>query len=124
MVAAREASALMGSAGTGDTQAASSGKAGGGGKGGDGGALLLLPPLLLLLQGRAGGAGGQAPASCSKRTWFCSCCSFRGSLESPCSVRHSPISGPSEGRRWALRAPPAAPGRYPSFIEPRRSVTQ
>lgn len=75
MVAAREASALMGSAGTGDAQAASSGKAGGGGgKGGDGGALLLLPPLLLLLlQGRPGGAGGQAPASCSKRTWFCSC---------------------------------------------------
>lgn len=70
MVVAREASVLMGSAGTGDTQAASSGKAGGGGKGGDGGALL---PLLLLLQGRPGGAGGQAPASCSKRTWFCSC---------------------------------------------------
>lgn len=70
MVAVREASVLMGSAGTGDTQAASSGKAGGGGKGGDGGALL---PLLLLLQGRLGGAGGQAPASCSKRTWFCSC---------------------------------------------------
>lgn len=65
MVAAREASALMGSAGTGDTQAASSGKAGGGGKGGDGGALL---PLLLLLQGRPAGAGGQPLASSSKRT--------------------------------------------------------
>lgn len=71
MAVAREARALMGSEGTGDAQAASSGKAGGGGgKGGDGGALL---PLLLLLQGTPGGAGGQAQASCSRRTWFCSC---------------------------------------------------
>lgn len=71
MAVAREASALMGSEGTGDAQAASSRKAGGGGgKGGDGGALL---PLLLLLQGTPGGAGGQAHASCSRRTWFCSC---------------------------------------------------
>lgn len=71
MAVEREASALMGSEGTGDAQAASSGKAGGGGgKGGDGGALL---PLLLLLQGTPGGAGAQAHASCSRRTWFCSC---------------------------------------------------
>lgn len=71
MVEVRDASALMGSEGTGDAQAASSGKAGGGGgKGGDGGALL---PLLLLLQGTPGGAAFQAPASCSRRTWFCSC---------------------------------------------------
>lgn len=70
MVVVREASVLMGSADTGDAQAASSGKGGGGGKGGDGGALL---PLLLLLQGTLAGAGGQAPASCSRRTWFCSC---------------------------------------------------
>lgn len=45
-------------------------------------------------------------------------------LSLPVSVPHSPISGPREARRWAPRAPPAAPGRYPSFIAPRRSVTQ
>lgn len=45
-------------------------------------------------------------------------------LSLPASVPHSPISGPGEARRWAPRAPPAAPGRYPSFIAPRRSVTQ
>lgn len=60
--AAREASALMGSAAAGGAGAAGSGRPGGGGKGGE------------------GGPGGRAQASCSRRTWFCSCWSFSGSL--------------------------------------------
>lgn len=60
--AEREASALMGSGAAGAAQAASSGRAGGGGKGGEGGAL-------------------RGAASCSRRTWFWSCWSFRGSLQ-------------------------------------------
>lgn len=57
--AEREASALMGSGEVAPVQAASSGNAGGGGKGGEGGA---------------------RKASCSRRIWFWSCCSCRGSL--------------------------------------------
>lgn len=68
--AEREASVLMGSGEAGDAQAASSGKAGGGGKGGEGGAL----------RGAPAGGGCRALASCSSRTWFCSCWIFRGSL--------------------------------------------
>lgn len=56
--AEREASALMGSGEVAPVQAASSGKAGGGGKGGE---------------------GGGRKASCSRRIWFWSCCSCRGS---------------------------------------------
>lgn len=67
--AAREARALMGSRAEGDAQAASSGKAGGGGKGGEGGALLGVLA-----------AGCRPLAACSRRIWFCSCWSFRGSL--------------------------------------------
>lgn len=70
--AEREASVLMGSGEAGDAQAASSGKAGGGGKGGEGGAL----------RGAPAGGGCRALASCSSRTWFCSCWIFRGSLGS------------------------------------------
>lgn len=59
----REASALMGSGEVAPLQAASSGKAGGGGKGGE------------------GGEGGARKASRSRRIWFWSCCSCRGSLQ-------------------------------------------
>ena len=88
MAVAREARALMGSEGTGDAQAASSGKAGGGGgKGGDGGALL---PLLLL------SSAPLQPTRCPT----CSHCHRR---------RHRYLAPP----HTAPRPPASAPARRP-----------